>query len=249
MPKDAAPRVVEPAGSCTSLVLRECRGAWDALAAGEGGGVVEVARLALASVLIDTEGLRDEGKTREVDREAVGVLEGVVRRGDGRWDREGFLAGVKAAKGDLDGLRVRDVLRKDFKAWEVGAGRWVGVCSVVRSVRWLVGRVEEEERGAMGDVLAAFGRERGCGVVVVMTAFTGEQGGFERELVVKVVDEEMRGLLSLLEGRGVQELGLSEVKGPVGVAEDGTMRVWRQARVDKSRKQVAPLLREMMASL
>lgn len=89
------PRVIEKCGSCTSLVARWCRPAWDSISSsslstgaahGQGEGAVndstvaqgwdaQVAKLALASILVDTANLKAPGKVEQVDRDSVDYLE------------------------------------------------------------------------------------------------------------------------------------------------------------------------------
>ncbi|KAI1423318.1 exopolyphosphatase-like protein [Xylaria sp. FL1777] len=104
VPRDASPRVIEKCGSCASLVVERCADGWGALGAGDGDGngngvgsgersrigsgirkrredVVidaQIARLALAPILVDTANLGDENKTTARDERAVALAEAKI---------------------------------------------------------------------------------------------------------------------------------------------------------------------------
>ena len=262
VPRDAVPRIITPCGSCTSLVLEHCRSAWDALSSDEraaGDGAVQrawsaqVARLALASVLVDTNGLGDLGKTTQVDRAAVKYLEAKVAAAPGceKWDREEFVEDVKRAKGDMERLTVKDILRKDYKAWTIAEGNVLGIASVVKPLEWLARKVEADGKGkgTLEEVVEEFGMDRGAAVLVVMTAF-GIKGEFQREILVKLVKSPVSSFWEQFDKICCKQLGLEEVNdaaktGLLSASYD-TMKVWQQTAVEKSRKQVAPMLKEML---
>lgn len=213
-------------------------------------------------MLVDTQGLRDKGKTTEVDEWAVRYLEATIvlaEKGGERWDREGFLEGLVRAKGDLEGLSVEDVLRKDYKEWIEGE-RKLGFASCVRSLKWLIqkvkgGRKKESDSGGDGQLvntLKAFAEKRGLDIVAVATTFTDEEGGFRRELLIwtpkrgKAADKGESTLQDFAK-KGEHELRLEEWKEEdIDPGQDGSLRVWWVRDVSKSRKQVGPLLRSVM---
>ena len=262
VPHDAVPRIITPCGSCTSLVLEHCRPAWDALSSGGSGVEVEaggqrtwsaqIARLALASVLVDTNGLRDAAKTTHVDRAAVDYLEAKVKAAPSsdNMDMKEFLEDVMQAKGDMERLTVEDVLRKDFKVWTIGTGKLLGIASVIKPLDWLARRVEAEGRVTLNGAVEAFGRDRHAAVFVIMTAFSDDKGKFRRELLVKLVKSPIPDFWRQFINTSCKQLSLEEVndaaKATLLSPSHDTMRVWRQLDVEKSRKQVAPMLREML---
>ncbi|KAI0406211.1 exopolyphosphatase-like protein [Xylaria palmicola] len=219
VPRDAAVRVVEKSGSCTSLVLERCTDIWAALGPtvppGDSGDAARIdaqlARLALAPILVDTSNLGDRNKTTPHDERAVALAESKIAAdttttttttaaaaaaaGGDRYDRDAFFARISALKEDIAGMSLRDVLRKDYKEWSTGGLR-LGTSSVPRGFGRLV---EEKARGDAGALAAALGdwaAERdgdgGGGrmdLVVVLTAFRDDVdddagGRFARELLV-----------------------------------------------------------------
>lgn len=143
VPRDAAPRVIEKAGSCMSLVVEQCAEAWDALAKTDDGGGSEdrrvineqLAYLALGPILIDTNALGSKDKTTAHDERAAAVAEAKIRSvssvsvsGSGTGtdnetkeiigpDLKRFFDEVSALKEDISGMSLRDILRKDYKEW------------------------------------------------------------------------------------------------------------------------------------
>ncbi|KAI0435297.1 exopolyphosphatase-like protein [Xylaria sp. FL1042] len=294
IPRDAELRVIEKSGSCASLVLAQCRDVWAALSAedrngngngdgkgkvGEGGGEdaqidAQIARLALAPILIDTTNLGDRNKTTEYDERAVALVEAKIVAAEGpdddasasasgggvnkeqgkRYNRDALFAHLSALKEDLSEMSFRDVLRKDFKEWNVG-GLNLATSSVPRGFAYLM---EEKARGDTGEFVEAlrgWGEEKDevekMDVIMVLTAFQDAEGRFHRELLVwarsqagvhaaKVFEERYRDTLRLEAwGEGV----LDEVDGD----EQGEWRrCWEQKAVQYSRKQIAPMLRDAL---
>ncbi|KAI1823880.1 exopolyphosphatase-like protein [Xylaria intraflava] len=247
IPADAPLRVIEKAGSCASLVVDRCAEIWAALGAEEDAGVVDaqLARLVLASVLVDTAGLRDGSKTTPLDERAVALAEARVAG----FDRAAVFGRLLALKEDLGDMVLRDVLRKDFKEWRVGGrGLGLGTSSVPRGFGYLVA-----EKGLDGAALDRWGAERDeAGVVdlvAVLTAFRDDGGEFRRELLVwgrSAVG--VRAARRFEEGNGgVLGLG-SWGDGLLDLTVDGTQwrRCWTQGAVGYSRKQIAPMLRDTL---
>ncbi|CAG8961678.1 hypothetical protein HYFRA_00006216 [Hymenoscyphus fraxineus] len=223
-------RLIKTVGSCASLVIQTFRESWPP--SNDTSCVEwdrEVAALAMGPVVGDTANLGDRGKTTGVDCEAVGGA---------YWEE------IEGAKGDLEGLGVGEILRKDYKSWREG-GMNLGISAAVKDLSFLV----EKGGGREGFLVKVegFSKERGLDLFVVMTMFQGE-GGFRRELLlyarnarsVKVAERFERGARERLGLRGWKE-GMLD-----GDGEEGWRRCWIQEKTENSRKQVAPLLREAM---
>ncbi|TVY48126.1 Exopolyphosphatase, partial [Lachnellula cervina] len=236
------PRIVEKSGSCASLVVRYCRSAWDGLSAEHGDveGDKELASLALAAILVDTQNLRAESKTMEVDREAVGYLEG--KWGGEGVDRESYLGDITKAKEDIGGLGLGDIFRKDYKQWTEQEGFIIGVSSVVKDLGYLIKKAGDG--GKFFDALREFASHRELDVCSIMTT-SHEEGVFRRELLVWALNEKGVAAAKKFESSSRERLGLKEWKeGRLDIdGEKGWRRCWWQQRVENSRKQVAPLLR------
>lgn len=289
-------------GSCTSLIVRDLRtrGLWsdhpaprdevDSFAGNtnvsqeEVAAIYEsqVAKLALAAILIDTTNMTAKDKVSDVDHAAVDFLESKIQHGievqkshgqHGEWDRAQFYEQILHAKQtSLENLTVQEALGRDFKEWTEtavsGTGRGnvkLGICSVVSPISWLISKATDSTHGKregndstnVGEIffgeLKQFAANRNLDIVVVMTAFSSSKPGkpFQRELLVWTLNENFIGSMQRFEEEAAAQLGLeswekdenNSDKGLYESPKEGWRRVWNQAVVSQSRKQVAPLLR------
>ena len=257
---DPEPRVVEKCGSCTSLVVHHF------LSKSRRSEVLELdptpAKLALASILIDTKNLSDKSKVRLVDISAAEYLESQILTSDATWDRNTFFTELDTAKKDIESLPLQGILRKDYKQW-TEAGMALGMSTVVKPLSFLRGKArhetshsgsENEENAAWNSVAVTFMQERNLNIWAVMTAFTTDTGAsqdggeFARELCIQWA----RGGVEKRAVRRFEEIARVELRLEGGEWEEfergdgGGRVVWRQGNVGKSRKQVGPLLRRAM---
>ncbi|MCJ1250920.1 Exopolyphosphatase [Trapelia coarctata] len=280
------PWVIEKCGSCTSLVVRELRGTWDQLPsatmssgashgqAEDGGGDdaavmgvrdAQAAKMALASILVDTRNLSDGSKTMDTDREAVEYLEAKIKglgvREEGGWDRERFYEEIDKAKADIGRLQLGDIFRKDYKEW-TEAGMKLGISSVVKPLEFLAKKAGEEEGwgGTGGDAgnvneafdkaLASFIASRNLALFAIMTTSTSPSGTFQRQLLLQTTQKASR-VAEHFETTATRELDFQHISDELGIRgyseEERWRKVWQQRNVGASRKQVAPLLRKAMA--
>ncbi|KAJ6256665.1 Exopolyphosphatase [Drechslerella dactyloides] len=243
---DAQPRTVMPAGSCTTLVLNHFRSRfpthWETLPAEMHS---EIARLALAPILIDTANLKSKVTTLDV----VQVTELLERAGEG-FDRQAFYKGLQQAKTDLSGLTVEEILRKDYKQWEADNGIVLGVSVSTRSLAWVVKKAGGME--AFLKTLGEYAKSRKLDVAVVMTT-TNTDGRFRRDLLIMGTNDRTAGFAQQFEDAGKEKFKLE--KWPAEEDElsvdmpQPEIKAWTQASLDLSRKQVAPALRDIASSL
>lgn len=261
VPPDARLRVIEKCGSCMSLVVEECAKAWEALGEEEKGGKSEdgdmkkinaqLAKLALAPILIDTTNLGDANKTTPRDERAVAVAEAWIADAADSYDRAKFFAELSALKADLSPLSIYDILRKDYKEWvEEGNGSSLklGTSSIAQPIAFLVDKAGGEEE--LVKELEAWATRKELDVVALLTACE-KDGVFMRDLLVWARNgpEVVKAVKGLFEGNGKETLGLSTWGEGRLDAEDGEgswRRCWRQAGLRYSRKQIAPMLREAL---
>ena len=271
------PRIIEKSGSCTSLVVRYFRLAWDALSSsslstgaahGQGETALndtaytqawdaQVAKLALASILIDTANLTAPGKVTPTDSDAVAYLEAKIQtspRDAAAWSRPSFYAEIQRAKSDIDNLTLHEVLRKDYKQWTETGDVNLGISSVVKPLDFLVAKANATSTNTtLATALDDFMASKHLTLFAIMTAFTSPRGDFRRQILLQarpgahdlgrkfadVATAEL-GLRQSGDGEGIQR-----ATGPAGEGE-----MWRdwwwQGEVGKSRKEVAPLLRRVM---
>ena len=265
------PRIIEKCGSCTSLVVRYCKSTWDTIsinslssgaAHGQGESAIDdsavtqgwdaqVAKMALASILIDTGNMTAPGKVEQVDREAVEYLEAKIQTSarDARlWNRQAYYEEVAAAKRDIGSLSLDEILQKDYKQWAEN-GLCLGISSVVKPLEFLLKKAESGP--ALKEGVGRFMEERELSIYAIMTTSTTSKGDFQRELYLQA-RKAAAGPISKFIDQAVSELGLQdlEIDGlrAQNMLESKSLGlwIWRQKAVSKSRKQVAPLLREAM---
>ncbi|RYC65219.1 hypothetical protein CHU98_g958, partial [Xylaria longipes] len=274
VPRDAEIRVVEKSGSCMSLVVERCADIWEALGAktnnsdSQTGKIdAQLARLALAPILIDTTNLGDENKTTPHDERAVGLAEGKiaaahVEKGDaegegegegGEYDRDAFFKRIMDLKEDIADMSFRDAFRKDYKEWDVDGEQSLrlGTSSVPRGFGYLVDTKSGGGAAVFVDALKDWGEEKdGQGkmdLVVVLTGFQDDDGKFRRELLVWARSEAGVKAAKLFEENWGDKLGL-ETWGDGALDGEGKewRRCWAQRAVEHSRKQIAPMLRDAL---
>ena len=269
---DPEPRVIEKCGSCTSLVVRQCKLAWDSISSsslstgaahGQGEAAVDdsavtqvwdaqVAKMALASILIDTANLTAPGKVQQVDRDSVDYLEAKIQLSpqDARtWSRDLYYKEIDEAKREISSLSVTEILIKDYKGW-TESGRKLGISSVVKPLGFLVQKASDEKLPSFEEQLQQFMDDRDLSVFAIMTTSTSSECEFQRELLVQARSSASSSATNFAE-QGAFEFQLEDlnIKGFSTQNEPGRYwrKVWLQKDVSKSRKQVAPLLRKAMA--
>ncbi|KLP10489.1 hypothetical protein CEK26_010787 [Fusarium fujikuroi] len=242
--KDAEPRVVEPCGSCMSLVVDETRKTWEEishLSPEDSDAATEndkLTRLALAPIISDTINLTAKEKVREKDLKAVEFLEGRIHKS---FNRTAYFDEISAVKEDISDLSFRDILRKDYKEWD-GSGLKLGISCVVQDFSYLVDKAGASE--PLIDAFEDWAKERELDVASIMTT-SHPNGEFQRHLLVWGVTDQGREAVDRFVQAG-DKLKLETWK-EGELDHHGHKRfAWRQKELAASRKQVAPLLREAL---
>lgn len=275
VPLDAKPRVIEKTGSCMSLVVKQCEGTWDALAEKNDSPENrlinrQLAYLALGPLLIDTSNLGNKDKTTARDEHAVAVVEARIsavtdpvlattKAEEGYYDRADFFDEVSRLKEDISQMPIRDVLRKDYKEWTTvedaddgGSGLRLGTSSAPQSFAFLADKAGGE--GAFVEELERWSASKKVDVMVVLTTHKDESGKFIRELLVwaRTGPEVVAAVKKFVDAEGKEKLGLSTWGDGKLDGEDGEgswRRCWTQANTAKSRKQIAPMLRDVLKGI
>ncbi|KAK3502827.1 hypothetical protein B0T13DRAFT_182027 [Neurospora crassa] len=265
VPPTVKPRMIEKSGSCMSLVVEYCKPIWEELSrleSAEEGATdsreeweSQLAHLALAPILIDTTNLTSKDKTTAWDTGAVEFLEGRLTQksqqtsatsGGQGYDRTAYFNHITSLKEEIAGLSYRDILRKDYKRWEDG-GLAVGISTVVRGLEYLLTEIGDQKE--FTEALRAWAKEQELDIAAVMTV-SNPDGKFTRELLVWAFNERaVKVVKRFVEKNGEEGLQLQTWGGGKLDSDDGKgewVRCWTQGRVDKSRKQVAPMLRDAM---
>ena len=225
------------------------------------GWDAQVAKFALGSILEDTSNLKSESKTLPVDREMVEYLEAKIQMSgkDARlWDRNKFYKEITTAKKDIEALPLDGILRKDYKQW-TEKGLKLGMSSVVKPLAFIAKKAGTEkpdaENGEAFDaVIQSFSSSRDLSMYAIMTTSKNGEGQFQRQLFLQAKARAMGAADKFVKDSagdlGLERLtvsGISEEHLAASQAgEEVYRRVWQQKAVERSRKQVAPLIREAM---
>ncbi|KAK4199210.1 putative Exopolyphosphatase [Triangularia verruculosa] len=254
IPSDAQPRVFAKCGSCMSLVLSQCQPIWDQLESHQEIDQ-ELAKVAMAPILIDTVNLTSKDKTTDWDIKAAQYAEqklvptlGSSRTGSSSeryYVRGKYFDRLSELKDSILHLSYRDILRKDYKRWSDGSLN-LGISTVVQGFETCLAEVGDKQ--TFLTALRDWAREQDLDIAAVMTV--SKPGGiFTRELLVCALggQEATKVARRFVEKNG-EALGLERWKdGALDGEEDTEWRAcWRQMDVGSSRKQVAPMLREVM---
>lgn len=269
------PRIIEKCGSCTSLVVRYCRSSWDCISSsslstgaahGQGEAAIDdsivtqgwdaqIAKLAMASILVDTANLTALGKVEDVDIEAVEYLEAKINMSskDAKsWNRDSYYQEIGEAKNNIGELTVNEILRKDYKQWTENEIS-LGISSVVKSLGFLVKKAEEgSSASSIDNELDSFMTEKKLDVFAVMTSTSSEDGQFKRELLLQTRTHRLSSTMSNFADRAVpafqlEDMLVENLSTSLTTEQGGVWRkTWHQKDLSKSRKQVAPLLREVL---
>lgn len=284
VPTTASPRVIKTGiGSCTSLVVQHLRDEdlWQGLidqdgesAENDAYAAVELAKLSLAAILVDTTNLTAKGKVSDTDREVVSFLEGIINTTmkssstphhsqetqPAPWDRSPFYEQISSSKADsLSLLSLPEIFDRDYKSWSeqtrsCGTELKLGVASVVKPIIWLIGKAESSSAETFVVAMRKFAREQSLDLFAVMTTSQSQKGEFQRELLLLDTgqSDEIRNLLEGFEDTARTELHLEEWEEDEELVDllkqehKRKGRIWWQRDVTKSRKQVGPLLKEAM---
>jgi len=249
VPQDCGeePRVIRKTGSCSSLVVDYCKEAWDALSANPKmkettAWDVELSFLALGPIVVDTTNLTNTFVT-PIDIEAAEYVESLLKDKLGnKFNREEYFKEVVAAKEDIGGLSLPDILRKDYKQWTEAGTVNLGISSVVKDVAFLIEKAGSREK--LFVALKEFATERDLSIVSIMTTSHNE-GQFKRELLAWAMNDKGVKAVKKFEEDSGEQLRL-RTWGDGSLNSDHEKqwrRCWWQDRIDNSRKQVAPLMR------
>jgi exopolyphosphatase len=245
------PRIITKTGSCTSLVIQYCREAWDTVSTKSQiqettSWDAELAYLALAPILIDTNNLKDASKVTATDVEAVQYLESKIDDPAKQYNRDDYFKQISSAKADIGALSLGDILRKDYKQWVESETVNLGISAVVKDMSWLLEKTGGQE--TFLSTVKQFATDRKLSLYAIMTILLVSEK-VQRELFIYALDEKGTATIRVFEEDAAEELGLAPLgEGKVTSmhAHDGqpVWRCWNQSKVENSRKQVAPLLRK-----
>ncbi|GJJ14684.1 hypothetical protein Clacol_008951 [Clathrus columnatus] len=262
--------IVVPVGSCTSLVTQHFLHHWQ-----ESTTEIspDVATLLLTGILIDTKGLKKNGKAVEIDHKAFQFLFprsswkafSSVQEEDEKEKIEVVIQKLESLKNSVSHLSSKDLLRRDYKEYnigETGSPTVVGIASVPLSIKSWLGMHPSPD---FWDAMDEWMQERHLDVLGVLFSFHSKKNGKHKRQTLWVVKEGLddlrKGVFKGLKEHKELELEVKILKhkyltdmettktGKIITKAGATARVWNQLRTDSTRKVVAPLVRSIIESL
>lgn len=219
----ASPRIIEPVGSVATLVAERMMAEKKELVTGG------VALLLLGTILLDTVNLDPEAqRATEKDITTVETLLGITGV-----DRQQLFDDLQREKFNVSALDTPDLLRKDYKEWQMGAVK-VGIASVLLPITdWL------EKDTSLATSMGTYAAARSLDVLISMNAYTAPS--FTRELAVYCENEELRSrLLAFL---AESDLQLKEI----APSASNALSYYHQGHLGYSRKKLQPLLSDFFS--
>lgn len=214
-------RSIAPVGSAATLVAeRFLASAPDLLEP-------SVATLLLGTILLDTVNLDPAAKrvTPRDEQAAARLLESTGA------DRRLLFDRLQAEKFNVSALSTRDILRKDYKEYQMGTVK-CGISSALLPLGDWIRKDPEIEAS-----FAEYTESRGLDLLLAMSAYT--QPEFRRELALYSPEAALRNrVVAFLNSSG---LGLSPL-GTESAPRAGRLRCYAQADAGQSRKKLQPLL-------
>ncbi len=273
------PRIIQTGvGSCTSLVVKYLRdsGEWPDITQQQQDekatledldeddvlALRQISTLALAPILIDTTNLRASGeKCSDVDREVVAFLETQINpssttstTAQSQWSRDKFYDEISEAKANaLDLLSMNEIFDHDFKQWQEGIS--LGISSIVKPISWLIEKPCKDQPINFIEALKDFANNdiRRLDVLVFSTRGVKDKAkelgafAFTKEGVkaIEVFEKKAQQVLDLEEWDGDDKLREHFRKDPQTIKS----KLWWMKDVTKTRKQIAPLMRDAVKSI
>jgi len=223
---DAAVRIIEPVGSAATLVA-------EALLRQDAAAIEPpLAELLLGTILLDTVNLDAEAKrATDKDGEIAARLQAICGA-----DGQALFERLQFEKFNVASLGTGDLLRKDYKEYQLGPVR-CGIASVLLPIaQWL------EKDPAIAASLAEFAGRQKLDLLLAMNAFTDPE--FRRELVVWAADAPLRD--KVIAFLATSDLGLQPLEHP-DAPDSAEIALFSQANAAYSRKKLQPLLQAFLA--
>ncbi|KAJ1301146.1 hypothetical protein OPQ81_003558 [Rhizoctonia solani] len=259
---EANPRIIHPAGSCASILTDYFKPRLPPSPT-LGDAITDVYSLLLSAIMIDTSGLKDNGKTTEYDTTAADFLYphtpfGAPSIAGGEPNKERKTMSELASllvdsKRDVSHLSGHDLLRRDYKEFEWnnsnGSLVRVGLSTVPMGLKHWIERDGKDKFWAAQD---AWIKERNLDVSGVLTTFrTRTKNKHKREMLLvfpqteQVADAPTGLELKLYTGiESNSDLG-AEAKDIPGI-EGRRARAWEQTQKQATRKQIAPVFKAII---
>ncbi len=220
----AVTKVIEPVGSCATLVGEDLSNRCPELAEDS-----HLATLLWGTILLDTVNLApDAGRVTPKDEAVASPLMTSCSL-----DGDTFFRAIQKAKFDTDDLGTFDLLRKDYKEFKFNSTR----CGIASALLPMVLWDKKDPELCLG--FETYVKRRDLDVLISMNAYTDPE--FNRDLAVYYADPvEHERLIDFLQEKGLEltEIDLDNQKPCL----EGRISFYRQGNLGISRKKLSPML-------
>ncbi|CAG8534150.1 5676_t:CDS:2 [Paraglomus occultum] len=222
-------RNIKLVGSACSLVTLEFKDLWTKATDDQKKTLAKLPKLLLAPILVDTISLDEsKGKTKPEDLSAAKFLLEIISD----------YHGIQKARFDVSHLSDFDLLRKDYKQWEI-ASLQLGISAVTWDLNsWTEARTLEK----VTESFDKYAERNKLDLLLVATLYDHPEYGFQRELVIWPVGEKID------RKQLVEKLKDSELR----LVNNGKYKhnaFYNQENVVMSRKQIYPLVETILRSM
>lgn len=221
-------RTIEPVGSAATLVAEKM------LTLDTTPPDHAIAELLLGTILLDTVNLDPQAQRVTPKDKAVARRLFEITGAD----QNELFNKLQTEKFNTSALDTPDLLRKDYKEWQMGAVK-LGISSVLLPVKeWL------SKDPGIAEEFSKYAQSRKLDILLAMNAYTDPE--FRRELVVFSADDQLKEktVSFLLNSKiGLETIDAGRVKGA-----GKNIAFFYQGDLSKSRKKLQPLLNEYFSS-
>ncbi|KAG8885929.1 Exopolyphosphatase [Tulasnella sp. 332] len=242
--------IVNPVGSCASLVTRHFKDVWD------DGVPPELATLLISAIYIDTGALKPDDKAVDIDIQSAEFLtphstfnpansQGLVGEAPPPPPIDELFDDLSALKKDVSNFSTRDLLRRDYKEFIFGGLR-TGLSTIPTG---LDDRLRKDGVSTFWEALDHYVDERDLAVLGFLATFKAHtKPKHRREILMLLKEGKVSGDVEkrLFEGMEADTTLRLQPKPGVEVAEGTHARVWNQMNTEASRKYTAPLIRQLI---
>lgn len=253
VPKSAEPRIVRLGiGSCMSLVADHLQKLhlWEPNDEKGLPGFQQISRLSLAPVLIDTWNLQATGdRVSDLDREQAAFLN---QQAGNDFNSDDLFQQAQIAKSEsVNLLTTQEIFARDYKSYDESTKDKdvlnIGIASIVKDLGWLSKHSEGEQMLADEIIQYAQHGEKKLELFGMLT-----RSGDRKEVCIFSFGDRGKSAIEIFENNAV-ELKLEKWKENNQLSTvlnkaigQHSWKVWWMSDTSKSRKQVAPLLRDAL---
>ncbi|KAI9297203.1 DHH phosphoesterase [Neoconidiobolus thromboides FSU 785] len=255
---DADIRIVEPVGSNTTLIMEQIK---KLIKQGETEenllSLPSFAKLLLGPILVDTVNLKGEyGRVTDKDRNVANELGDIIKNeSSGEFTFDDYFKQLNQAKKEVGSMNTVQLLRRDFKTWEVKKGISLGISSIINFdlKDWRIRDKKESEQGEYSNLLSSCQEfSEGSDLTILIVLLSKEYSSpdkddlFRREMVIYTKD---RCLLKYIQNQ-LEKCAILNLKNLDYIKNTKFIETnfigYEQKNISASRKVSYPIIRDML---